>query len=167
VSREIRCHPRWDFCAHRRLGPDLLTRIGAIRLPTDTRPGVPGPRDTQPLRVADRAIRTEWTGTTVATNPRYSNGHRRRELRARVLATEDMCALCDQPVDKGIPQPDPRAPVLDEDIPVSRGGSPYQRANVHLMHRSCNRWKSTMTLAEARAARVEKQGVEVISSTVW
>ena len=101
--------------------------------------------------------------------PRNANGHRRRELRARVLAEETHCALCGGWVDKtltmtpGVHGPrctggcagcvphDQRAEV-DEDIPVSRGGSPYERTNCRLMHRACNRWKSNRTLAEATTA---------------
>lgn len=99
-----------------------------------------------------------------------ANGHRRRELRARVLASETRCALCGERVDKTLTtlpgqhgprckgncdgcKPHPRSPVVDEDIPRSRGGSPYDRRNCHLMHRECNRWKSKMTLAEAKAKR--------------
>ena len=97
-----------------------------------------------------------------------SNGHRRRQIRIRVLVEEHTCALCDQPVDKTLnfiegqhgPNckgncrgciPHPMRAEIDEDIPRSRGGSPYERANCHLMHREHNRWKGTMTLAEARA----------------
>ena len=98
------------------------------------------------------------------------NGHRRRELRARVLAEETHCALCGGPVDQTLTvvpgmhgprcpgptscagcAPHPRRAEVDEDVPRSRGGSPLARDNCRLMHRACNRWKSTMTLAEARA----------------
>jgi hypothetical protein len=107
------------------------------------------------------------------THTHNANGHRRRELRRRVLAEEHYCALCDQAVDKTLRYtpgqhaknctpgpnkppcpgciPHPLSPVVDEDIPRIRGGSPYDRANCHLMHRNHNRWKGTMTLAEARA----------------
>lgn len=98
-----------------------------------------------------------------------ANGHRRRQLRIRVLTEETACALCDLHVDKTLsilrgqhgPRcartncagcvPDPMSAVVDEDVPRARGGSPYERSNCHLMHRKCNRWKSTMTLTEARA----------------
>jgi 5-methylcytosine-specific restriction endonuclease McrA len=102
-------------------------------------------------------------------NPRRTNGHRRRELVARVKATETHCALCDEPVDKTLHYLDPRGAVVDEDIPVARGGSPYDRANCHLMHRSCNRWKSTLTLAEARLKRAGQTSsvAPVVSSPVW
>ena len=36
----------------------------------------------------------------MGTNPRNRNGARRRQLRARVLAAYDTCAICGQPVDK-------------------------------------------------------------------
>jgi 5-methylcytosine-specific restriction endonuclease McrA len=98
-----------------------------------------------------------------------ANGHRRREMIRRVLAEETACALCGSAVNKTLkyipgehgpkcPQRDctgcawhPKSPVVDEDIPRARGGSPLERRNCHLMCRDCNRWKSTMTLAEARA----------------
>ena len=80
-----------------------------------------------------------------------ANGHRRRQVVKRVKAEESHCALCGRPVDPLITDwLDPHFGVVDEDIPRSRGGSQYDRANCHLMHRSCNRWKSDMTLAEAR-----------------
>jgi 5-methylcytosine-specific restriction endonuclease McrA len=104
----------------------------------------------------------------MATNPRRTNGHRRRELVARVKASETHCALCDEVVDKALDYLDPRAAVVDEDVPVARGGSPYERTNCHLMHRECNRWKSTMTLAEARAARQSRPAVKaVVASPIW
>ena len=34
------------------------------------------------------------------------------------------------------------APEVDEIIPVSRGGDPYDLENVQLVHRKCNRAKS-------------------------
>ncbi len=80
-----------------------------------------------------------------------ANGHRRRQVVARVKAEETRCALCGEYVDQTLHHLDPRAAVIDEDIPRARGGSPYDRSNCHLMHRACNSWKGTMTLAEARA----------------
>jgi hypothetical protein len=68
-------------------------------------------------------------------NSRYANGHRRRELRKRVLATENVCGICGQVVDKTLHYLDPMAPEVDEIIPVSRGGDPLARANTRLAHR--------------------------------
>lgn len=98
-----------------------------------------------------------------------ANGHRRRQVVARVKAEEQDCALCDEWVDPAIQWPDLRCGVVDEDIPRSRGGSQYDRRNCRLMHNQCNRWKSTMTLAEARAKR-NGQAIalpQVTASNIW
>src|SRR4051794_3758265 len=71
-------------------------------------------------------------------NPRVANGHRRRILRAQVLAEEDTCHLCGKPVDVTLRSGLNESPEIDEIIPVSRGGSPYDRSNVALSHRLCN-----------------------------
>lgn len=114
-----------------------------------------------------------------------ANGHRRRQLRRRVLAEETHCALCGQPVDKTRGYltgehggkcrggncrgciPDPLRPEVDEDIPRSRGGSALDRTNTHLMHRACNAWKSDMTLAEAKAKREQQEPAQLHASPIW
>ena len=73
-----------------------------------------------------------------APNPRQANGHRRRQVRARVLREEDVCWLCGQPVDKTLKTPHPGSPEVDEVVPVSLGGSPIERSNCRLAHRACN-----------------------------
>lgn len=75
-------------------------------------------------------------------NPRQRNGYKRALLRKRVLAAYDTCALCGKPVDKSLPYLHPMSAVVDEIIPVSRGGDPLAWGNVQLAHRSCNRLKS-------------------------
>jgi hypothetical protein len=86
----------------------------------------------------------------MATNPRYANGHRRRQLRARVLATETHCAWehCprpETPIDKTLHHHDPWAGEVDEIIPISRGGNPLSRGNVRLLHRWCNQHRGDGT----------------------
>lgn len=71
--------------------------------------------------------------------PRRANGTRRNHARAAVLATEDICALCGQQVDKSIHRWLDGAPEVDEIVPISLGGSPYDRSNLRLTHRGCNR----------------------------
>jgi 5-methylcytosine-specific restriction endonuclease McrA len=85
----------------------------------------------------------------LAANPRYSNGARRRAARKWVLASQDICALCGKPVDKSLPAGHPMAPEVDEIIPVSRGGSPYERSNLQLAHRCCNNRKSNRMPGDA------------------
>ena len=124
------------------------------------------------------------------TVPLNSNGHRRRQLRARVLAEETTCALCDQPVDKTLKVeagkhyrkctrancagclPHPQRPEVDEIIPRARGGSPLARTNTCLMHRRCNQFKGTRPLEEARQLWHQKraeapQKPEVSASPIW
>lgn len=90
------------------------------------------------------------------TDIRWRNGAARRRVRARVLREEHICHLCGMPVDKTLTKlwgshgprcadpgcpgctPHPMAPEIDEIVPVSRGGSPYDRANCRLSHRRCN-----------------------------
>lgn len=89
-------------------------------------------------------------------NPRRKNGYRRDQVRQRVLAEEDHCALCGELVDKTITMtwgkhgprcknpscpgcsPHPDRPEVDEIVPVGQGGSPYDRSNCRLTHRRCN-----------------------------
>ena len=71
-------------------------------------------------------------------NPRSTNGHRRRQLRARILEEEDVCWLCGKPVDKSLPHGLPGSAEVDEVQPVSLGGSPFDRTNCRLAHRLCN-----------------------------
>lgn len=54
----------------------------------------------------------------------------------------ETCALCGREVDKSLPAGQPLSPELDEIIPVSRGGSPYDIDNLQLVHRICNERKS-------------------------
>ena len=85
-------------------------------------------------------------------NPRRSNGSRRDEVRRRVLAAYDVCAICGRPVDKSLRTPDPWSAEVDEILPVSRGGSPYEFANCQLTHRRCNQLKRDRSLEWARRA---------------
>jgi len=71
-------------------------------------------------------------------NPRRSNGSLRNKVRARVLREETHCWLCNLAVDKTLPHGQQGSPEIDEVIPVSKGGSPYDRANCRLSHRLCN-----------------------------
>lgn len=75
-------------------------------------------------------------------DPRTRNPAKRRELRARVFAGSDVCAICGYNVDKTLGPYTPESPEIDEIIPVARGGDPYDFNNLQLTHRKCNRQKS-------------------------
>ena len=83
-------------------------------------------------------------------NPRYANGHRRRMVRARVLGQGRPCWICGLPIDPSLPNLDPCQGVVDEALPVSQGGSPYQGGNCLPAHRCCNAWRSTKPVAVVR-----------------
>lgn len=92
----------------------------------------------------------------MASKPANANGHRRRQVRARVLAEETHCGICGRLVDKSLtvifgqhgPKcrdercvgcvPHPLRPEVDEIIPRKDGGSPYERSNCRLTCRTCN-----------------------------
>ncbi len=61
--------------------------------------------------------------------------------RQRILMTQDVCAICGQPVDKRRKAPDPLSPTVDHIIPVSLGGHPFDLDNLQLAHWACNRKK--------------------------
>ena len=81
-------------------------------------------------------------------NPRKANGTRRRKIRARWKAIGAPCALCGKPIDyslgmvvdrrTGKRRPHPMSFVVDEIVPVSRGGDPLDFSNTQPAHWICN-----------------------------
>lgn len=83
-------------------------------------------------------------------NPRRANGHRRDALRARVLGRGDPCWICGLPIDPAEPNLSPCQGVVDELVPVSKGGSPLDPGNCTPAHRCCNAWRSAKSVAFVR-----------------
>lgn len=81
-------------------------------------------------------------------NPRRANGSARDRIRARIRARGDNCAICGRPIDyslgmitdprTGRRRPHPMSFVVDEIVPVSRGGDPYAADNCRAAHWICN-----------------------------
>lgn len=90
-----------------------------------------------------------------AKDPRKKNPALRNSLRARVIATYDTCAICGREVDKTLPYLDPLAPEVDEIVPVSRGGSPYDWDNLQLVHRICNQKKGNKMVGDMDVKKIE------------
>ena len=86
-------------------------------------------------------------------NPRRSNGFRRDKLRARVLGRGDPCWVCGLPIDRSLPNLHPCQGVVDEVVPVSQGGSPFDLSNCRAAHRCCNSWRSTKPVAVVRVVQ--------------
>lgn len=76
--------------------------------------------------------------------------HRRtyEKNRKRILALQDVCGICGQPVDKTLPYPDPMCAVIDHIVPIDKGGSPDNIDNLQLAHMCCNRAKSDKILID-------------------
>lgn len=83
------------------------------------------------------------SATTTKRDPRKKYAALRSALRSKLLATCDTCAICGRPLDKTLPAGHPLAPEVDEIIPVSRGGSPYDWDNLQLVHKRCNLHKGS------------------------
>ena len=58
-----------------------------------------------------------------------------------ILATQSICGICGQPVDKSLKYPHPMSPTVDHIIPCDKGGAD-DLDNLQLAHRKCNRMKS-------------------------
>ena len=84
-------------------------------------------------------------------NPRRANGTKRNRVRRKVLAEEDLCWICGAMVDKSLPPYLPGSPEVDEIIPVSLGGDPFDRANCRLSHRACNNRRGNGTRDRTQA----------------
>ena len=82
---------------------------------------------------------------------------KRARIKRTLAATERVCWLCLQPLDFSIADHrDPGYVVVDEYLPVSKGGDPLDIANCHLVHSKCNGRKGARILP--RGAFAENGG---------
>lgn len=86
-------------------------------------------------------------------NPRRANGHRRDELRRWLRAQGRPCHICGMPIDYSLPAGHPMSFEVDEIVPVSMGGSPFDRDNVDAAHRICNQRRGNKPAAQGPRAR--------------
>lgn len=100
-----------------------------------------------------------------AKNPRRSNGWRRTKLREWLRSQGGPCHICGGPIDYGLPPGDPMSFEVDEIVPVSRGGSPFDRDNVAPAHRICNERRGNRSVAAAQAS--PKPRGSVVPTTDW
>ena len=101
-------------------------------------------------------------------NPRRANGSRRDATVRWLRCQERPCWICrafGRParIDYDLPARHPLSFECDELVPVSKGGSPYDRRNVDATHRRCNEWRGNKSVAEvlelARRARTARQSL--------
>jgi 5-methylcytosine-specific restriction endonuclease McrA len=86
--------------------------------------------------------------------------------RKKILASENVCAICGKPVDKSLRPPNPMAPTVDHIIPVSKGGHPSALSNLQLAHWTCNRQKSDKLLRQPSKHKEEVLGNRVLPQTM-
>lgn len=92
----------------------------------------------------------------MATNPRRANGSRRDATLRWLRRQQQPCWICrafgrPAAIDYSLPARHPMSFECDELVPVSKGGSPYDRRNVAATHRRCNEWRSAKSVAEVLA----------------
>lgn len=67
--------------------------------------------------------------------------------------------MCGLPIDASLPNLDPCQGVVDELVPVSRGGSPYDPGNCAAAHRCCNNWRKAKAMAVVRRVGTLVEGM--------
>lgn len=78
--------------------------------------------------------------------------------RKKILASQDICAICGRPVDKRIKYPEPFSPTVDHIIPVAKGGHPADINNLQLAHFICNRAKADKVFERTPEHKVKAIG---------
>lgn len=94
----------------------------------------------------------------------------RERLRRRLAEREDECWLClgaRGPLDLSLPAGHPLSVEIDEEIPVSKGGSPLDEGNCHLVHRCCNLQKGARVLQRGAFAFPEHAPSKPETSREW
>ena len=96
----------------------------------------------------------------MSSNPRRANGSRRDKIRDRWRAIGAPCGICGKPIDyslgivtvNGKRRPHPMSFVVDEVVPVSKGGDPLDFENTRPAHWICNARRGDGTRVKALAA---------------
>lgn len=89
----------------------------------------------------------------MATPSRYANGAARRKVRAWLRAQGRPCHICGMAIDYSLPAGHPMSFEVDEIVPVSLGGSPYDRDNVAAAHRICNERRGNKPISSPPPSR--------------
>ena len=89
-------------------------------------------------------------------NPRRANGWKRDNLIKRKKALGAPCHLCGYPIPLHVHYMDKRAFVLDELVPISRGGQSTWE-NTAGAHRCCNAWRGAKPVTAKLKAQIRKR----------
>ena len=91
---------------------------------------------------------------TIMEKKRYrpeSDGSAKTEYqknKKRILAEQEVCAICGRLVDKRLKFPHPMSASVDHIIPIAKGGHPSAIENLQLTHLICNQVKSSKLVQE-------------------
>lgn len=78
-------------------------------------------------------------------------------MRKRLAAVQRECWLCLEPLRFDVTDPrDPKFVVIDEEVPVSKGGDPLDESNCNLVCRCCNARKGDRILKKGAFAKGAK-----------
>lgn len=89
-----------------------------------------------------------------------------RKNKKIIFATQTVCGICGQPVDRSKKYPHPLSPCIDHIIPIDRGGHPSDISNLQLAHWKCNREKSNKLIyPKVEAVKEAVQNGEIIDNT--
>ena len=108
-----------------------------------------------------------WRGNRKGGKQGRGSYRKRQRIKKALAAVESVCWLCLEPLDFSVTdRSDPRFVVIDEELPVSKGGDPQQIANCHLVHRQCNARKGSRVLKRGAFAS-KRSGGPVKTSREW
>lgn len=93
--------------------------------------------------------------------PDHDGSHRLafERNKKKIMASQNICGICGQPVDKKLRYPHPMSPCIDHIIPLDRSGHPSDINNLQLAHWKCNRAKANKLIfpVSAKAKRGEDE----------
>ena len=118
-----------------------------------------GNRKAPGQRSDERRRRMETEGRPKRNRPDHDGKHRLAfdRNKRKILASQSICGICGQPVDKRLKYPHPLSPCIDHIIPIDRGGHPSDIDNLQLAHWKCNREKSNKLIFPKIEADPEAQ----------
>jgi len=96
---------------------------------------------------------------------RRRNGHRERQIRARLKAIGDPCGLCGQAIDYDLPSGHPHSFEADHIVPISRQGSSFDFSNIQAAHRQCNQRKGDGRRRSGKAPKTLSE--PIVTSREW
>ena len=100
--------------------------------------------------------------------PDHDGSHRLafERNKRKIMASETVCGICGQPVDKKLKYPHPMSPCIDHIIPIDRRGHPSDISNLQLAHWKCNRAKANKLIFPVNGRSTKKsEGIQITDNS--